>query len=58
MTQSVQQPVLREELVERRQTVEVEIDRLGHTPHLDKLIDDVNGALSRMEDGLFGLCET
>jgi sigma-B regulation protein RsbU (phosphoserine phosphatase) len=49
---------LRQQLIERRQTVEREIARVGRTSDLDRLLADVDGALTRADEGTFGLCET
>jgi sigma-B regulation protein RsbU (phosphoserine phosphatase) len=58
MAQIVDQPLIRDQLLDRRETLEVEIARVGRTPNLDRLLDDVNDAVARMEDGSFGICET
>lgn len=44
-------------LIERRQTVESEIARIGHTPDLDRLLNDVRDAIGRANGGSFGICE-
>jgi sigma-B regulation protein RsbU (phosphoserine phosphatase) len=51
-------PALRRQLVERREAVEREIARAGHSPGLDRLLADVSAALARADAGAFGLCET
>jgi sigma-B regulation protein RsbU (phosphoserine phosphatase) len=48
----------RQTLVDRRQAVEGEIARAGHTRHLDRLLSDVTAALARADEGRLGLCET
>jgi phosphoserine phosphatase RsbU/P len=49
---------LREQLMERQQTVELEIARAGHAPDLDRLLADVNRAIVRSDEGRLGICET
>ena len=49
---------LREQLVDRQRTVEQEIGRVGRTPDLDGLLTEVQGALGRVANGTFGICET
>jgi sigma-B regulation protein RsbU (phosphoserine phosphatase) len=49
---------MRGQLTERQQKVELEISRVGHSPNLDRLLNDVNDALARVNDGSFGLCGT
>lgn len=49
---------LRQQLLERRQTVEREIARVGPTPDLNGLLAEVNGAIARADEGTFGICET
>ena len=49
---------VREQLVDRRRTVEQEIARVGRTPELDRLLDEVHEALERVNNGTFGLCDT
>jgi len=49
---------VREQLADRRRTVEQQIARVGRTPELDRLLDEVLEALERVNNGTFGLCET
>jgi sigma-B regulation protein RsbU (phosphoserine phosphatase) len=55
---SVTDSAVRQQLIERRQAVEHEIARAGHTADLDRLLADVTAALARADEGTFGLCET
>jgi len=50
--------VLREQLLDRQRTVEQEIGRVGRTQDLDRLLTEVHGALARVGNGTFGICET
>ena len=49
---------VREQLADRQRTVEREIARVGRTPELDRLLDEVLEAVERVNNGTFGLCET
>lgn len=49
---------LRQQLMERRERVEREIARVGHTPDLEALLAEVNHALVRADEGTLGVCET
>lgn len=49
---------LRTQLAERKQTVELEIAKSGHTSELDRLLADVHAALARVDHGTFGVCES
>jgi sigma-B regulation protein RsbU (phosphoserine phosphatase) len=49
---------IRATLTERKQTVELEIARAGHTAELDRLLADVHDALARADNGSYGICET
>ena len=48
----------RVQLLERQQTVELEIARVGHTPELDRLFAEVSDAIARADSGSFGICES
>ena len=48
---------IRNQLLDRQKAVAIEIDRVGHTAELDRLLAEVNAALIRVDDGTFGLCE-
>lgn len=58
MAQVTMPPVLREQLVDRRQRLEREIGRVGSQPDLSRLLQEVDDALGRMNAGTYGLCET
>jgi sigma-B regulation protein RsbU (phosphoserine phosphatase) len=49
---------LREQLVDRRQRLAHEIDRVGSEPSLERLLQEVDAALERVNGGTYGLCET
>src|SRR5258705_3809532 len=51
------EPLLREQLVERRQRLEAAIDVLPDTPEIIRLLGEVDAALQRMDRGVYGLCE-
>ena len=48
---------LREQLLDRRQRLEVVIDEAHDSDHLQRLLAEVDAALGRMEAGGFGFCE-
>jgi sigma-B regulation protein RsbU (phosphoserine phosphatase) len=48
---------LREQLLSRRQRLEVVIDEADDAAHLRRLLDEVDAALGRLDVGDFGLCE-
>jgi len=48
---------LREQLLDRRQRLEVVIDEADDPEHLQHLLAEVDAALGRMDGGGFGLCE-
>ena len=58
MAQAVSPPAIREQLIDRRQTVELEMARVGHTADLDRFLRETDDALARLEDGSYGICET
>src|SRR5712691_9065942 len=49
---------LRETLLDRRQKLEAAAAARGAPPNLDRLIAEVDAALSRLDSGSYGLCET
>ena len=58
MAEIADQPAVREQLLDRRQTVELQIARAGYTPDLGRLLGETDDALARLENGSFGICET
>ncbi|HKO59713.1 MAG TPA: SpoIIE family protein phosphatase [Pyrinomonadaceae bacterium] len=51
------EPVLRRQLIDRRQKL-VSASSVFHRPaELTRLLDEVDSALQRMDDGIYGLCE-
>jgi phosphoserine phosphatase RsbU/P len=48
---------LRDQLLDRRQRLEVVIDEADDSAHLQHLLAEVDAALGRMEAGAFGLCQ-
>lgn len=51
------EPVLRRQLIDRRQKL-VDATSVFHRPaELTRLLDEVDTALQRMDDGVYGLCE-
>jgi RNA polymerase-binding transcription factor DksA len=58
MTQIGSQSALRDQLLDRRRTIELEIARVGHTADLSQLLRDVDDAFVRLENGSFGTCES
>jgi sigma-B regulation protein RsbU (phosphoserine phosphatase) len=49
--------ILREQLVDRRERLELVQARSGPNPDLGRLLDEVDAALQRFEAGTYGLCE-
>ena len=47
----------REQLLDRRQKLTSVLTRTPVNPHLTSLLDQVDAALERLEDGSFGICE-
>jgi sigma-B regulation protein RsbU (phosphoserine phosphatase) len=58
MDQVTVPPVLREQLLDRRERLEREIGRIGSQPDLARLLQEVDDALGRIAAGTYGLCET
>jgi phosphoserine phosphatase RsbU/P len=48
---------LREQLLERRDKLQVTAAVLGADAEFARLLDEVNGALARLDNGSYGLCE-
>lgn len=48
---------LREQLIERRERLHVTASLSGEDAELRRLLEDVDAALKRMDDGSYGLCE-
>lgn len=48
---------LREQLLDRRQRLEVAIGAFQEVPGLSRLLQEVDTALERMDDGTYGLCD-
>lgn len=51
------EPVLRKQLIERRQKLEAAASAFHRPAELTRLLDEVDAALHRMEAGVYGLCE-
>jgi sigma-B regulation protein RsbU (phosphoserine phosphatase) len=49
--------ILRNQLLDRHQKLEAAIVRFDQSDHLRRLLDEVDAALSRMNNGTYGLCE-
>jgi phosphoserine phosphatase RsbU/P len=49
--------VMREQLVMRRERVATAISSIGADPQLTSLLQEVDAALERFEDGTYGLCD-
>jgi len=50
--------MIREELTDRRRKLEVAVASTGQNAELARLLSEVDGALHRLEEGTYGLCET
>lgn len=48
---------LREQLVNRRDKLQLAMTRAEHPDHLEHLLDEVDSALTKMENGSYGICE-
>ena len=48
---------LREQLLDRRQRLEVAVSTIDEAPELKRLLEEVGTALERMDDGTYGLCD-
>jgi phosphoserine phosphatase RsbU/P len=51
-------PLLRDQLLDRREKLQTARVRLSQTSEVERLLEEVDAALSRMNAGTFGLCET
>jgi phosphoserine phosphatase RsbU/P len=51
-------PLLRDQLLDRREKLQTARGRLRDTSEVERLLQEVDAALSRMDAGTFGLCET
>jgi len=51
------EPLLREQLVERRHRLEAAAEVLPQPVELSRLLEEVDAALQRMDTSIFGLCE-
>jgi phosphoserine phosphatase RsbU/P len=51
------EPLLREQLIERRQKLEAVAHGFHRPPELAELLSEVDAALDRMDQGVYGLCE-
>src|SRR4051812_4905978 len=51
------EPLLREQLLDRRQKLELAAQDFQDLSEVSRLLHEVDSALRRMEDGTFGLCE-
>jgi phosphoserine phosphatase RsbU/P len=48
---------LREQLIDRREKLAVAVGTIHRSPDLEDLLEEVDAALQRMDDGSYGLCE-
>ena len=51
------EPLLREQLIDRRQKLEAVAHGFHRPPELAQLLQEVDAALDRMDRGVYGLCE-
>ncbi|HKR59540.1 MAG TPA: SpoIIE family protein phosphatase [Pyrinomonadaceae bacterium] len=51
------EPLIREQLLDRRQKLEVAAIGYRHDDELNRLLHEVDSALQRMDDGTFGICD-
>jgi sigma-B regulation protein RsbU (phosphoserine phosphatase) len=51
------EPLLREQLIERRQKLETAASAFHRPAELTRLLEEVDAALHRMDIGIYGLCE-
>lgn len=49
--------VLRNQLLDRREQLQLAVRRVNHPNNLHSLLDEVDAALARFDDGSFGICE-
>lgn len=57
MAAAVIDPFMVRQLHDRRQKLEQAAHESMHSPQLHRLLDEVDAALARMEDGSYGICE-
>ncbi len=55
--QTITDEFVRDQLIERRQRLQRVIGTAGSSGHLASLLDEVDTALARLDDGSYGLCE-
>jgi sigma-B regulation protein RsbU (phosphoserine phosphatase) len=55
--ETITNTVLHTELLDRRQRLEAAIGELGDNAHLVRLLQEVDAALERMDQGTYGLCD-
>ncbi len=48
---------VRDQLYERREKLQHALGGSAHPPHLHRLLDEVDTALAKLQDGSYGLCE-
>ncbi len=51
------EPLLHEQLIDRRHRLEAAVDVLPSPLELTRLLEEVDAALRRIDTGVFGLCE-
>lgn len=51
------EPLLREQLIDRRQKLENAANSFSSEPELNRLLQEVDAALLRMDQGTYGLCD-
>ena len=51
------EPLIREQLIDRRHRLEVAANGYAQDKELTRLLNEVDSALQRMEDGTYGLCD-
>ena len=51
------EPLLREQLVDRRHKLEIAANSFSRQPELTRLLQEVDAALLRMDQGTYGLCD-
>jgi phosphoserine phosphatase RsbU/P len=56
--EATQVPILRNQLIDRRQKLEAAVGALPETSQVARLLEEVDAALARMDAGTFGICQT
>ncbi|MGI8735094.1 MAG: TraR/DksA family transcriptional regulator [Pyrinomonadaceae bacterium] len=51
------EPLIREQLIDRRHKLEVAANGFNQDAELSRLLREVDSALQRMEEGTYGLCD-